>query len=110
MSSTSRKAISGSLRRSRRSRTAAGGGWQGRRSEGILLGFRGSRTPPGGDRRSSRGRRGLRRGPLVLLLRRLLAEVGLDDAWVRTDLGRLALGDLLAVVEHRDVLGDLHDH
>src|SRR5215217_5400347 len=104
MSSTSRNAISGSLRRSRRSRTAAGGGWQGRRSEGIPLGFRGSRTPPGGARRLSRGRRGVRRGPLVLLLRCLLAQVGLDDARVRAHLGRLALGDLLAVVEHGDVL------
>ena len=37
-------------------------------------------------------------------------EVGLDDAWVRLDLGGVALGDLLAVVEHRDALRDAHDH
>src|SRR3712207_8249973 len=39
---------------------------------------------------------------------RLLAEVGLDDLRVLPHLGGLALGDLLAVVEHRDPLGDPH--
>ena len=39
----------------------------------------------------------------------LLSEVGLDHAVVRPDLVRLALGDLLAVVEHPDVLGHAHD-
>ena len=43
------------------------------------------------------------------LLRRGLAQVGLDDARVGAHLGGLALGDLLAVVEHGDVLGDAHD-
>ena len=41
--------------------------------------------------------------------RRGLAQVGLDDALVALDLGRRALGDALAVVEHRDALGDAHD-
>src|SRR5688572_12132710 len=40
----------------------------------------------------------------------LLPEVGLDDLGVVADLRRLALGDLLAVVEHRDLLGHSHDH
>src|SRR4051812_18362728 len=37
------------------------------------------------------------------------AEVGLDHGRVALDLDRDALGDLLAVIEHRDALGDLHD-
>ena len=40
---------------------------------------------------------------------RLLSEVGLDHARVRAHLVGLALGDLLAVVEHGDALGDAHD-
>src|SRR5918994_681884 len=40
----------------------------------------------------------------------LLPEVGLDDLRVVAHLHRLALGDLLAVVEHRDLLGDAHHH
>ena len=40
----------------------------------------------------------------------LLPEVGLDDPRVVPDLQRLALGDLLAVVEHRHLLGNAHDH
>ena len=39
----------------------------------------------------------------------LLPEVGLDDARVVAHLLRRALGDLLAVVEHGDLLGDAHD-
>src|SRR3954451_3505746 len=39
----------------------------------------------------------------------LLSEVGLDDLGVVADLHRLALRDLLAVVEDRDLLGDAHD-
>src|SRR5215211_1347217 len=38
----------------------------------------------------------------------LLSEVGLDHARVLADLGGLALGDLLAVVEHGDPVGDVH--
>ena len=38
-----------------------------------------------------------------------LAEVGLDHARVLLDLVRRALGDLLAVVEHGDAVGDAHD-
>ena len=38
----------------------------------------------------------------------LLAEVGLDHARVVAHRRRVALGDLLAVVEHRDLLGDAH--
>src|SRR4051794_28514185 len=44
-------AISGSSRAVPRARPDAGAGRQGRRPEGIPLVFRGSRTPPGGDRR-----------------------------------------------------------
>ena len=44
------------------------------------------------------------------MLPALLAEVGLDHALVVADLLRAALGDLLAVVEHGDVLRDAHDH
>src|SRR5829696_6407238 len=40
----------------------------------------------------------------------LLPQVGLDDLRVVADRLRLALGDLLAVVEHRHLLGDSHDH
>ena len=36
-------------------------------------------------------------------------EVRLDHALVRLDLRRRALRDLLAVLEHRDALGDAHD-
>src|SRR5690242_10753628 len=45
-------------------RASAGGGWQGRRSAGIPLGFQGSRTPPGGDQRSIRGCGGSPEGAL----------------------------------------------
>ena len=37
-----------------------------------------------------------------------LPEVRLDHALVRLDLGRRALGDLLAVLEHGEALGDAH--
>ena len=50
--------------------------------------------------------------PLVLMwtLRgRRLAEVRLDNALVRPDLGARALGDLRAVLEHGDALGHAHD-
>jgi hypothetical protein len=40
--------------------------------------------------------------------RRRLAEVGLDHPRVRADVLRQALGDLLAVVEHRHALRDAH--
>ena len=43
------------------------------------------------------------------LLGRGLAQVRLDDARVGPHVGGRALGDLLAVVEHGDVLGDAHD-
>src|SRR5919108_2079020 len=43
----------------------AGGGWQGRRSAGIPLGFQGSRTPPAGDQRPIQGRQDLPEGPLL---------------------------------------------
>src|SRR5215204_7764375 len=62
-------------------RPAAGAARQGRRPEGILLGFRGSRTPHGGDRRSPIACGGPRGGPLV-----------------RSALGCAALGLLLLVV------------
>src|SRR5262245_45447560 len=39
-----------------------------------------------------------------------LAEVGLDDERVGAHLVRGALGDLLAHVEHRDAIGDVHHH
>src|SRR3989442_10130492 len=39
-----------------------------------------------------------------------LAEIGLDDAWIRPHVVGGALGDLLAHVEHRDAIGDVHDH
>ena len=39
-----------------------------------------------------------------------LAKVGFDDLRVRGDLRGQALGDLLAVVHHVDVLGNVHDH
>src|SRR6266542_4253569 len=37
-----------------------------------------------------------------------MAKVGLDDLRVSTDRRRRALGDLLAVVQHHDALGDVH--
>src|SRR4051812_3277679 len=40
----------------------------------------------------------------------LAPQVGLDDPRVLADLGRRALGDLLAVVQDRDVVRDVHDH
>src|SRR2546426_9105751 len=39
-----------------------------------------------------------------------LAEICLDDARVRPHIVGRALGDLLAHVEHRDTVGDVHDH
>ena len=39
-----------------------------------------------------------------------LAEVGLDHPLVGADLGRRALGDLGAVLQHGDPLGDAHHH
>src|SRR5258705_4223175 len=39
-----------------------------------------------------------------------LAQVGFDHRRVALDLARRPLGDLLAVIEHRDPVGDLHDH
>ena len=53
---------------------------------------------PGGRRWSGRSRG------------RSLAQVGLDHPGVSADLVRGALGDLLAVVEHRDPVADAHDH
>src|SRR5215510_14153169 len=38
------------------------------------------------------------------------AEIGFDDARVLLHLGGAPLRDLLSVVEHGDVVGDLHDH
>src|SRR6266480_7292099 len=38
------------------------------------------------------------------------AKVRLDDVRVAADRLRRALGDLLAVIEHDDALGDVHDH
>src|SRR5262245_20688188 len=38
------------------------------------------------------------------------AEIGFDDAGVLLDVGGAPLGNLLPVVEHGDVVGDLHDH
>src|ERR1700730_16643039 len=58
------------------------------------------RPPRSGSRRSRRG----------YLLTRARPEVCLDDTRVLTDLERLALGDLLAVVEDDDPIAHLHDH
>src|SRR4030095_8993624 len=51
-------------------------------------------------------------GPFSSLQRWLVAgaEVGLDHLGVSLDLGRRALGDARAVVEHGDPVGDPHDH
>src|SRR5437867_10759660 len=38
-----------------------------------------------------------------------LAEVGFDDAWVGADFLRLPFGDLFAVIQDNDPLGDAHD-
>src|SRR5215208_2912293 len=57
--------ISGPSCDSGRPRALAGAAWQGRRSAGIPPGFQGSRTPPGGDQRAIRGRRGLQEGALA---------------------------------------------
>src|SRR5918998_1382752 len=64
-SSISRRAISGSSRVLRRHWAFAGVVWQGRRSEGMPLAFRGSRTPPRGDQRAIQWCRGAWEGPLV---------------------------------------------
>src|SRR4051794_11146957 len=56
---------SGSSRDVPLERPVAGAARQGRRSEGIPLVFRGSRTPPGGDRRPPISGETLREGPLV---------------------------------------------
>src|SRR5690606_5192322 len=37
------------------------------------------------------------------------AEIGFADGWMRLDLGRRPLCDLLAEIEHRDPVGDGHD-
>src|SRR3954453_22795592 len=55
---------SGSSRDVPLERPVAGAARQGRRSEGIPLVFRGSRTPPGGDRRPPISGGTLREGPL----------------------------------------------
>src|SRR5215510_2987419 len=39
-----------------------------------------------------------------------LSKVRLDHPWVGPDLIGCALGDLLAHVQHRDAVGDVHDH
>src|SRR5918995_2662451 len=65
--------ISASSRDSRRRRAVAGGARQGRRFEGMPLAFRGSRTPPGTDRRPKRRRRGSREGALGKDLQVLVA-------------------------------------
>src|SRR3954451_7846045 len=57
---------SGSSRDVPPERPVAGAARQGRRSEGIPLVFRGSRTPPGGDRRPPISGETLREGPLEL--------------------------------------------
>src|SRR4051795_4196686 len=59
---------SGSSRDVPPERPVAGAARQGRRSEGIALVFRGSRTPPGGDRRPPISGETLREGPLVVRL------------------------------------------
>ena len=41
---------------------------------------------------------------------RRLAEIGADHGRIAADLGRRAVGDLAAIVEHDDVVGDAHDH
>ena len=38
------------------------------------------------------------------------AEIGGDDARVGLHEGRIAVGDLAAIFEHHDVVGNLHDH
>src|SRR5215207_8331925 len=61
-----RPRTSGSSRESCPAWAVAGAGWQGRRPEGIPLGFRGSRTPPGGDQRPIQEGQDLREGPLAV--------------------------------------------
>ena len=38
------------------------------------------------------------------------AEIGGDDARIVARLGGRAVGDLLAIIEHDDVVGDAHHH
>ena len=38
------------------------------------------------------------------------AEIGGDDARIVLHMGRIAVGDLAAVFEHDDMVGNLHDH
>ena len=59
--------------------------------------------------RAARARSGRARSIMPRARRRRLAEVRLDDPLVVLDLLRRALRDLLAVVEHRDAVGDAHD-
>ena len=64
------------------------------------------------DRAVERGDAGQRQqrghaGDLVFLA---LAEIGGDDGRVGAHLGRRAVADLLAVVQHDDVVGDPHHH
>src|SRR3954471_20316826 len=63
-STSMNRATSGSSRDVALERPVAGAARQGRRSEGIPLVFRGSRTPPGGDRRPPISGERLREGPL----------------------------------------------
>src|SRR3954471_11324010 len=63
-STSMNRATSGSSRDVALERPVAGAARQGRRSEGIPLVFRGSRTPPGGDRRPPISGETLREGPL----------------------------------------------
>src|SRR5215472_16751504 len=37
-------------------------------------------------------------------------EVGIEDRLVAADLGRRAVGDLAAVIQHHHTIGDVHDH
>src|SRR3954468_8353656 len=74
-------------------RPAAGAARQGRRPAGIPLVFQGSRTPPGGDRRSPISGETLREGPLVLPRRGLgLPHLGVDGGPL---VARIALDALL---------------
>ena len=70
--------------------------------EGAVAGAQ----PLGGEQSVTRGRQ-----RLLAVARgvQLLAQIGLEHERVAGDLGRRSFGDLLAGVEHDDVIGDGHD-
>src|SRR3954449_5581200 len=105
---------SGSSRDVPPERPVAGAARQGRRSEGIPLVFRGSRTPPGGDRRPPISGETLREGPLEVPLvaahRKRREDRHDDDAGEQrpADLGghRSVVGEVAC---RRDEVGDRVD-